>query len=182
MSIGPGGLPKMKGKWARGIQPRNFIWVIKDRLAAAERPGGYARNHRKVRRLEEIIWLREHGFTMILTLLDSPHNLHAYDEMEMPHTQVGLGPGGAELVTRLPEVYRTVDRLLADPEARVLVHLEEFGDRLAGTIAGYLLWAGLVEGGPMVTSVVERLTGRQIGPEGREIVTVTLDAGLRRSG
>ena len=36
MSIGPGGLPKMKGKWARGIQPRNFIWVIKDRLAAAE--------------------------------------------------------------------------------------------------------------------------------------------------
>ena len=64
----------------------------------------------------------------------------------------------------------------------MLVHLEEFGDRLAGTIAGYLLWAGLVEGGPMATSVVERLIGRQIGPAGREIVTVTLDAGLRRSG
>ena len=23
----------MKGKWAQGIQPRNFAWVIKDRLA-----------------------------------------------------------------------------------------------------------------------------------------------------
>ena len=65
----------MKGKWARGIEPRMFCWVIKDRMAACERPGGYARNHRKVRRLEELIWLREHGFTMIVSLLDSPHNL-----------------------------------------------------------------------------------------------------------
>ena len=29
----------MKGKWAAGIPPRNFTWVIKDRLAMSERPG-----------------------------------------------------------------------------------------------------------------------------------------------
>ena len=32
---------------------RNFTWVIKDRLAMSERPGGFAPNHRKVRRQEE---------------------------------------------------------------------------------------------------------------------------------
>ena len=71
----------MKGRWAQGLEPRAFCWIIKDRLAASERPGGFARNHRKVRRQEEIIWLRQHDFTSVLSLLESPHNLHAYDEM-----------------------------------------------------------------------------------------------------
>ncbi len=171
----------MKGKWARGIEPRLFCWVIKDRMAACERPGGYARNHRKVRRLEELIWLREHGFTMIVSLLNSPHNLHAYDEMSMPHLQVPLGPGGSDLVNRLPEVYRTIADLLDDPEQRILVHLEEFGDRLCGVLSGYLLYAGLVETGPLAISVIERLTQRQLGPPGREIVSVTLDEKIQRN-
>ena len=47
--------PKLRGKWALGITPRNFTWVIKDRLAICERPGGYGENHRRVRRQEEII-------------------------------------------------------------------------------------------------------------------------------
>jgi hypothetical protein len=170
----------MKGKWARGIEPRMFHWVIKDRLAASERPGGYARNHRKVRRMEEIIWLREKGFTRIVSLLDSPHNLHAYDEMGMPHTQVALGMAGGDLPTRLPEVYSTLADLLDDPEEKILVHLEEFGDRLCGVLSGYLLYAGLVDEGPVAISIIEHLTGRQMGPEGRELVAVTLDEKLRR--
>ena len=65
----------MKGKWAAGIPPRNFTWVIRDRLAVSERPGGFAPNHRRVRRQEEIIWLRVQGFTRVVSLLPSPHNL-----------------------------------------------------------------------------------------------------------
>jgi hypothetical protein len=170
----------MKGKWARGIQPRMFCWVIKDKMAACERPGGYARNHRKVRRMEEIIWLREHGFTMVVSLLDSPHNLHAYDEMSLPHMQAPLGVTGGDLPTLLPEVYRSIADLLDDPGQRIIVHLEEFGDRLCGVLAGYLLYAGLVDTGPIAISVIERLTGKQMGPPGREIVSVTLDEKLRR--
>ncbi len=139
----------MKGKWARGIEPRMFCWVIKDRMAACERPGGYARNHRKVRRLEELIWLREHGFTMIVSLLDSPHNLHAYDELSLPHMQVPLGVAGGDLATLLPEVFGTIADLLDDPEQKIIVHLEEFGDRLCGVLAGYLLYTGLVDTGPI---------------------------------
>ena len=70
-----------KGKWAQGITPRNFHWVITDRLAVCERPGGYGESHRKVRRQEEIIWIREQGFHHVVSLSASPHNLHNYDEL-----------------------------------------------------------------------------------------------------
>ena len=71
----------MRGRWAAGIVPRNFCWIIKDHVAVSERPGGYAPNHRKVRRQEELLWLRAQGFTRVVSLLGSTHNLHAYDEL-----------------------------------------------------------------------------------------------------
>ena len=51
----------MRGKWAAGISPRHFTWVIKDRFAVSERPGGFGEGHRKVRREEEILWIRAPG-------------------------------------------------------------------------------------------------------------------------
>ena len=59
----------MKGKWAAGIPPRHLTWIMDGRLAASERPGGYSATHRKVRRQEEIIWLRENGFTCVTSQL-----------------------------------------------------------------------------------------------------------------
>ena len=38
----------MKGKWAAGIPPRNFTWIVKDQMAVSERPGGFAPHHRRV--------------------------------------------------------------------------------------------------------------------------------------
>ena len=77
--------PKLRGKWALGITPRNFTWVIKDKMAICERPGGYGENHRRVRRQEEIIWLRENRFDLLISIIAAPHNLHAYDELNMPY-------------------------------------------------------------------------------------------------
>ena len=57
-----------KGKWAQGIQPRHFHWIIQDQLAICERPGGFGANHRKVRRQEEIIWIREQGFDLVISV------------------------------------------------------------------------------------------------------------------
>src|SRR3954451_14153279 len=81
----------LRGRWAQGLEPRYFTWVIKDRLGAGERPGGFARNQRKVRRQEELIWLSVNDFTLIVSLLDSPHNLHAYDEAGLAYVHVPLG-------------------------------------------------------------------------------------------
>ena len=164
----------MKGRWAQGLEPRAFCWVIKDRLAASERPGGFARNHRKVRRQEELIWLIGHGFTRLLSILDSPHNLHAYEEAGIPFAHVPLGRHD-EWPERLPVLYGTLNSWLAAPRERVLIHHEEFGDRLLGVLAGYLLYAGLVNEGPHAVVVIERITGRQLGATAREVVAVTVE-------
>ena len=104
----------LRGRWAQGLQPRYFTWVIMDRLGAGERPGGFARNHRKVRRQEELIWLNVNGFTHIVSLLDSPHNLHAYDEAGLAYVHVPLGPH---------------DELLARSRARSTATLDEAARR-----------------------------------------------------
>ena len=48
----------MRGKWAAGIEPRSFTWVYKGILAVSERPGGSTTVHRRVRRDEELLWLK----------------------------------------------------------------------------------------------------------------------------
>ena len=169
----------MKGRWAQGLEPRGFTWVIKDRLAASERPGGFSRNHRKVRRQEELIWLAGNEFTRVLSLLDSTHNLHAYEEARILYQHVPLGrredwPG------QLRETYALLSKWLAEPDARVLVHHEEFGERLLGVLAGYLLYAfpDVFTTGPEAAVAIERITGRQLGAAGRELVAVTVEEGL----
>ena len=160
----------MKGKWAIGIVPRNFVWVIKDQLAACERPGGYARNHRKIRRQEEILWIKNQGFDRVVSLLPSNHNLHAYDELGVQWEHVPLAPGGDHAAV-LGDLYPKVRGSLAAGE-KLLLHQEEFADVLMGVLAGYLLWSDLLPTGPQAITAVEQLTHRQMGPPGRELVAV----------
>lgn len=160
----------MKGKWAKGIAPRFFSWIIKDKLAVSERPGGYARNHRRVRRQEEILWLRGEGFTRVVSLLTSPHNLHAYDELDMAWAHIPFGPHDDPHVV-LPDLYAQLHEWMGAGE-RLLVHQEELSDRLMGVVSGYLRWSGLVPAGPQAISVVERIMHRQMGPDGRELVAM----------
>lgn len=162
----------VKGKWAQGIEPRNFRWVMKDALAVCERPGGYGSNHRRVRRQEEIIWVREQGFSPVISIVPSPANLHNYDELGVTwqHRPFGNHDDAASYLTAF---YPELRDLLA-ARSKVLIHGEELGDRLSGIIAGYLVWAGLLPTGPKAISLTERLTQRQLGPMGRELVTTAL--------
>jgi hypothetical protein len=169
----------LRGRWAQGLEPRFFTWVIKDRLAIGERPGGFARNHRKVRRQEELIWLGSNGFTHVVSLLDSPHNLHAYDEAHLAYAHTPLGRRD-EYGSTLGAIFATIAGYLDDPQEKLFVHHEEFGDRLLGVLAGYLIYVGLVDSGPRAISIMEKLTNRNLGTEGREIVATTLDQHLRR--
>jgi len=158
----------VKGKWAAGIPPRNFTWVIKDRLAMSERPGGFAPNHRKVRRQEEIIWLQVQGFNRVVSLLPSSHNLQAYEEKSLASVHYPL-PGSGDVRGVLTEIFRDIHVRIGTGE-RVLVHQEELGDRVSGVIAGYLLWSERLPTGPQAITVVEHLTGQPMGPSGRELV------------
>jgi hypothetical protein len=160
----------VKGKWAAGIAPRNFAWIIKDHLAVSERPGGYARTHRRVRRQEEIIWIREQGFDCVVSLLPSPHNLHAYDELGVRWEHYPLS-AHADAAVVLAELFPALRAWLSAGE-QVLVHQEELGDRVQGVMAGYLVYGGLVPSAAEAISIVERITQRQMGPPGRELVSI----------
>ena len=95
----------------------------------------------------------------------------------MPHAHVPLGRHD-EWADRLPVLYGTLSSWLAIPRERVLIHHEEFGDRLLGVLAGYLLYAGYVTEGPHAVVVIERITGRQLGAMAREVVAVTVDENI----
>jgi hypothetical protein len=160
----------MKGKWASGIAPRNFAWIIRDCLAISERPGGYSRSHRPVRRQEEIIWIREQGFARVVSLLASPHNLHAYDELGVAWEHIPLRPHG-DAHAFLGELYPKLAEWGAKEE-KVLLHQEELSDRLLGVVAGYLLYAGKVGAPEQAIAIVEQINQRQMGPPGRELVAL----------
>lgn len=162
----------VKGKWAQGIEPRNFRWVMKDVLGACERPGGYGVNHRRVRRQEEIIWVREQGFSPVISIIPSPANLHNYDELGVTWLHLPFGNHddvAAYLSAFLPEL-----RSLITSNHKVLIHGEELGDRISGLVGAYLVWSGLMANGPKAISLTEQLMQRQLGPVGRELVAVAL--------
>jgi hypothetical protein len=160
----------MKGKWAQGIEPRHFTWIVKGRLAVCERPGGYGPNHRRVRRQEEIIWLREQQFDYVVSLIPAPHNLHNYIELRMPYRHRPFV--GNEDLEGLRSLYVELHSHM-QAGRRVAVHRDELGDHVVGLMAGYLLWSGLVDTPPQVVSVIEQLTQRQLGPLGRRVVSAT---------
>ncbi len=160
----------MKGKWATGIAPRNFCWIIKDQVAVSERPGGYARAHRPIRRQEEIIWIREQGFTRVVSLLGSPHNLHAYDDLGVAWEHIPFAihtDPRAVLAELFPKL-----RAWLGAGGKILLHQEELSDRVLGVAAAYLVYARLVPEHPQAISIVEQITQRQMGPPGRELVAL----------
>ncbi len=160
----------LRGRWADGIPPRNFAWIIKDQLAISERPGGQSRNHRPVRRQEEILWLRSQGFTRMVSLLGSPHNLRAYEQLGMAWSQVPFS-ANSEVRTSLVDLYAQL-RQLSEADEHVLVHEEELSDQLMGAMAGYLLWSKKLASGAQAISILEQMVGRQMGSVGRELVAL----------
>jgi hypothetical protein len=169
----------VRGKWAAGIAPRNFTWIIRDRLGVSERPGGFAPSHRRVRRQEEIIWLRVQGFTRIISLLPSPHNLAAYEEGGLAYAHYPF-PSAADPRPILAACYDDLERSLSEG-MRILVHQEELGDRVMGVVAGFLVWSGRLPTGPQAVAMVETLVGHRMGSVGRELVVVAADMPRQRT-
>lgn len=150
-----------------GLEPREFTWVISDRLAVSERIGGHGFQHRRIRREEELAWLRANGVTAVLSLLDGNQNLASYEA-------AGFDVGHTPLVDLEPEtiqeVFDAIHGLLAEPEGVVLVHRDIIDDAVAGLMAGYLVHSGLI-GDPIVaTAAIQEILKRPLGPEGRAII------------
>ncbi len=159
--------PRLRGKWALGITPRNFTWVIKDQFAVCERPGGVGDHHRRVRRQEEIIWLRENGFGCVVSIIAAPHNLHNYDELQLPYRH---RPFNQEHTDQYLAALYTELRELLTHGTKLILHGEELGDRVFGVVGGYIRWSGMVEEATAATQITERIAGRALDPFAREVI------------
>lgn len=158
----------MRGKWAAGIEPRGFTWVYRDILAVSERPGGSTSVHRRVRRDEELLWLKHHGFGRVISILPEMQNLNAYIEHGLTASHYALR-GGPQQREVLEACYRDLAHC-ESVKVTVLLHGDEVSDRLLGVVAGYLVWSRRVPTVPSSIALVERLFRRSVGPEGRGVV------------
>ena len=154
-------------KKSTGLEPRGFRWVIKGRLAVAERIGGYGFQHRKVRREEEIIWLKDQGINTVVSLLGPNQNQYAYEAAGLSFSSIEV-PDELE-PEEAPAVYEALDEAMV-PGAVALVHRDTIDDTLGGLLAGYLIHSELLDDPIIATDVVQRILGRAIGPEGRRLI------------
>ena len=150
-----------------GLEPREFTWVIKGRLAVSERIGGYGFQHRRVRREEEIAWLHDAGITSVLSLLEGNQNIAAYEA-------AGFRSGHEPLVELDPEsverVFAAIDEALAVPRAVLLIHRDIIDDAVAGVLAGYLVHSGLIDDSIVAMAAIQEILKRPLGPEARAII------------
>jgi len=151
-----------------GLEPREFCWVIADRLAVSERVGGYGFQHRRVRREEEIIWLKDHGVNAVLSLLGSNQNSTAYVGADLSFTYLEV-PDNVDPEAVEP-IFEAISNALEPENAVVLVHRDTIDDMLAGLLAGYLMYSEMIDDPIVATDVIQRILGRAIGPEGRRLI------------
>lgn len=151
-----------------GLEPRGFKWVIAGRLAISERIGGYGFQHRRVRREEEIIWISDQGINTVVSLMPGNQNQAAYEGATFRFFHYPI-EDDLESSER-DEVFGILDEALGEPGASVLVHRELIGDLLVGLMGGYLVHAGLIKNPIVATSVIQEISGRPLGPEGRALI------------
>jgi hypothetical protein len=150
-----------------GLEPRGFTWVISGRLAVSDRIGGSGFQHRRVRREEEIAWLQHVGVNAVLSLLDGNQNLAAYESAD-------IASGHQPLIDLEPEsvtaVFEAIHSMLEPPGAVLLIHRDTIDDSLAGILAGYLVYSGLIEDPIVATAAIQEILKRPLGPEGRAVI------------
>jgi len=122
--------------------------------------------HRRVRRDEELSWLRSHGFNTLLTLLDETFNISAYEDSAMRVMHV---PVHGELEDdEAGLMLDGVTRALESDNSVVLVHSDTVTDGILGVLGAYLIRARLVDDPIIATALIQEIVGRPLGPLGRK--------------
>ena len=153
-----------------GLEPREFTWVIAARLAVSERIGGHGFQHRRVRRQEEITWLQHAGVTAALSLLIGNQNLSSYENagiVSFHEPLIDLEPPTVD------RVFAAMAEALSPIGAVLLVHRDTIDDAVAGILAGYLVFCGMIADPIVATAAVQEILGRPLGPEARSVIPRT---------
>ena len=107
------------------------------------------------------------GFNYVISVIQAPHNLHNYEELNQPYRHRPLRTDNLD--PWLTSFFKEIDELIRAGQ-RVLVHGDELGDRVVGIMGGYIRWAGLIEDATDAITMTEQLTGRKLDPFAREVI------------
>tara|TARA_B100001750_G_C15421677_1_gene553287 strand:+ start:658 stop:1131 length:474 start_codon:yes stop_codon:yes gene_type:complete len=146
-----------------GLKPNDFYWVIQGKLALSECIGGRGMTPRKIRREEEIQWLKGQGINSIFSLLDSDFNLTSYQEVGFRTYHF---PMSEEIQDNaLATIFSAIKEALDDPEIRLLIHNEYLDEQIPGILAGYLIYSGLLDDSVLARTIMEEILGRPLSPQ-----------------
>ena len=103
-----------------GLKPNEFYWVIQDKLALSECIGGRGMTPRKIRREEEVQWLKSQGINSIFSLLETDFNLTSYQEVGFRTYHFPLSDDIQENALQI--IFSAIKEALDDPEIKLLIH------------------------------------------------------------
>ncbi len=124
------------------MEPRHHAWIVPDRVAVAERPGGGGRSHRAARRDAEQAWWRARGIVLVVSCMPTRHGLldlalAGFAIRWHPLTDADTAPA---VIARVAE---DVASHLAGGGGPVLVHGDAAGEWLTALDAGLRLLLGV---------------------------------------
>jgi hypothetical protein len=114
-------------------QPKRIWWARPRKLCALERPGGGGRSHRPERRAEEIEYLKEAGVRVVVSCMQTRHNLAAYEEAGLASVHVPVD----ENDDGIDELLAVLRRETRKPGA-VALHANRYTDFVATVCAEHL--------------------------------------------
>ena len=123
-------------------EPKDYAWIVPERVAVAARPGGCGRNHRRETRIEELEWWRDRGVVTIVSGMRTRHCLDDYAArgFEVRHHPLRDPEQARDAAVALA---RDVRGLLETHEGAVLVHCDCANEWLAAIDAVLRMELGL---------------------------------------
>jgi hypothetical protein len=146
-----------------GLKPNDFHWIIEGRLAVSECIGGGGLTPRKIRREEEVQWLKSQGINSIFSLLDSDFNLKNYQEVGFRTYHFPLG----EEIDKdsLKIIFEAIKEALSDKDRKLLIHREILDEEIPGILAGYLIYSKLLKDPILARTILEKILEKPLSPK-----------------
>ena len=146
-----------------GLKPNDFHWIIEGKLAVSECIGGGGLTPRKIRREEEIQWIKSQGINAIFSLLDTDFNLKNYKEFCFI---TYLYPLSEDVPTEsLNIIFEAIKEALSDKERKLLIHREYLDEEVPGILAGYLIYSKLLDDPILSRTILEKILEKPLSPK-----------------
>ena len=153
-----------------GLKPNDFNWIIEGKLAVSECIGGGGLTPRKIRREEEIQWIKSQGINAIFSLLDSDFNLKNYQE-------VGFRTYHYPLADDVPKeslniIFEAIKKHY-QTKKKLLIHREYLDEEVPGILAGYLIYSELLDDPILARTILEKILEKPLSPKAIALIPNT---------